>query len=172
MLIYVTGVAGSGKTTLRAELQERGHRARDADEGFCAWFDADGNQVPTLALHLRTPRWYMNHRWRLLPERVAEFAHDCETGLGFLLGVATNADEMAPYFGALVYLTADAELIRDRLRDRDGTAHATRFAAFASVRDWQHAQEQHWVKQGYTPLDSAADPSAVAEKLLCILASN
>ncbi len=50
MLIYITGVAGSGKSTLREELEQRGHRAEDADESFCAWFDQDGRQVPTMPL--------------------------------------------------------------------------------------------------------------------------
>jgi hypothetical protein len=172
MLIYVTGVAGSGKSILRQELEQRGYRAEDADEGFCAWFDADGNQVPTLPLPRRTPAWYASHRWRLLPEPVSGFAEACATGLGFLVGIAANADEMAPYFGAAFFLTADTDLIQDRLRVREGAAHATRFAAFASVGEWQQSAEQWWVSLGYAPLDSSGTPSEVADTLLQRVAAN
>ncbi len=166
MLIYITGVAGSGKSTLREELEQRGHRAEDADEGFCAWFDHDGHQVPTMPLHLRTPDWYANHRWCLLTERVSAFADECANDVGFLLGVAANADEMAPYFASAFYLTADTDVIRERLRSRDGEAHATRFAAFSSARDWQESAEQHWRSQGFAALDSSGTPSDVADALI------
>ncbi len=166
MLIYITGVAGSGKSTLRQELERKGYPAEDADDGFCSWFDSDGNQVPTLPLHLRTPEWYAGHRWCLLPERVRAFAAACEGGLGFLLGVASNATEMASHFGAAFYLTADTDLIRERLRKRDGAAHTTRFAAFPSVKHWQQSAEQVWVKQGYMPLDGSGLQAEVADALL------
>lgn len=172
MLVYITGVAGSGKSTLRDELERKGYRAEDADEAFCAWFDADGNQVPTLPLTLRTPEWYATHRWRLLPQRVSSFAEACSNSLGFLLGTATNADDLAPYFGAAFFLTAETDLIHQRLRVRDGAAHATRFAAFASVREWQQSAERWWVKQGYAPLDSSGTPTEVADSLLQLVPPN
>jgi dephospho-CoA kinase len=170
MLIYITGVAGSGKSTLREELERKGYPAEDADDGFCAWFDNDGNPVPTLALHLRTPEWYASHRWRLLPEHVSDFADACANSVGFLLGVAANADELASYFRAVFYLTADTDLIHERLRNRDGSAHATRFAAFPSVKDWQQSAEQQWVRQGYAPLDSSGTPTEVADALIRLIA--
>ncbi len=166
MLIYITGVAGSGKSTLREELERRGHRAEDADEGFCAWFDQDGQRVPTMPLHLRSPDWYANHHWRLLTERVRALADECASDVGFLLGVAANADEMAPYFASAFYLTADTDVICERLRTRDGEAHDVRFAAFASARDWQESAEQHWRSQGLAALDSSGTPSDVADALI------
>jgi dephospho-CoA kinase len=43
--------------------------------------------------------------------------------------LASNADELASHFDSVFYLTAGTELILERLRKRDGAAHATRFAA-------------------------------------------
>lgn len=166
MLIYITGVAGTGKSTLREELERRGYLARDADEGFCAWFDRHGNRVPTVPLQLRTPEWYASHSWRLLPERVREFAAAGEGRLAFLLGLSANANELAAHFEAAFFLTADPDLILERLQVRDGAAHATRFAAFPSVRAWQQSAEQWWVKEGYAPLDSSVSPSEVVDALI------
>jgi thymidylate kinase len=166
VLVYITGVAGSGKSTLRAELESRGYRAADADAGFCAWFDHDDCRVPTMPLHQRTPDWYANHRWRLLTEPVSGLADQCANGVGFLLGVAANADELAPFFSARLYLTADSDVILERLRSRDADGYDTRFAAFASVEEWQAVAEQHWSAQGYARLDGSGTPTAVADALI------
>jgi cytidylate kinase len=170
MLIYITGVAGSGKSTLREELTRIGYQAQDADEAFCAWFDEDGYQVPTLPLPERTPEWYATHSYRLLPERVSEFAHQCDGTVGFLLGIASNTVELSSQFAANFYLTADASIILERLRGRDGAAYATRFAAFSSVQEWQTTGgENGWVKQGYTPIDSSRAPADIAATLLTLI---
>jgi hypothetical protein len=170
VLVYITGVAGSGKSLLREELERKGYRAEDADEGFCAWFAHDDRRVPTMPLQLRTPDWYADHRWRLLPEPVGGLAEECADRVGFLLGVAANADELAPLFSARLYLTADSDVIRERLRSRDGDGYDTRFAAFASVEEWQAVSEQHWSAQGYARLDSSGTPTAVVDALIQLVA--
>jgi hypothetical protein len=166
MLIYITGVAGSGKSTLRDELTSRGYRAEDGDSGFCAWFDEHNDRVPTMPLHLRTQAWYAAHQWRLLPERVSELATRCTDSVGFLLGVAANPEDVADSFTACYYLTADADTIEQRLKTRDGESYSTRFAAFASVRAWQQSAEETWETYGYLPLDSARPSSELADELL------
>jgi hypothetical protein len=90
MLIYVTGVAGTGKSTLRVAPERRGYRAQDADESLCAWLDANGNEVPALPLELRTPEWYSSHSFALIPKRVEALENACIDGLGFVLGLASN----------------------------------------------------------------------------------
>lgn len=172
MLVHVTGIPGSGKSTLRAELERRGYRAVDADEGFCAWFDQEGRVVAELPLSERTPGWYAQHRWRLLAEPVQELAGACADGLGFLLGVAANAGELSAYFDRGFYLTAGTEVIVARLRGRDGEAYATRFAASASVREWQRAAEQRWTAGGYAPVDASGTPGDVADALIGRLAAS
>lgn len=166
MLVYVTGVPGSGKSTLRDELERLGHRAQDADEGFCAWFDADGHRVPTLPLSERSTDWYAVHQWRLLSDPVRDFAADCANGVGFLLGVAANADELSAYFGRAFYLTAETDVIVERLRHRDGAAYGTRFTGALSVQDWMAVRERSWASLGYTPLDGSGTPAEVADALV------
>jgi hypothetical protein len=97
---------------------------------------------------------------------VSQLAAECTSGVGFLLGVAANADELESCFAAAYYLTADVDLIRQRLHARDGDGHATRFAAYASVSDWQHSAEKRWSNRGYLPLDSSRPPSEIADELL------
>jgi shikimate kinase len=166
MLVYVTGVPGSGKSTLRGELERLGYRAHDADEGFCAWFDLHGQLVPTLPLSERTPEWYAGHQWRLLADRVRELSEERLNGVGFLLGVAANAHELSAYFDHAFYLTAETDVIVERLRRRDGPAYATRFDGAASVEDWNATRERGWAGLGYTALDGSGAPADVAEALI------
>jgi hypothetical protein len=79
-------------------------------------------------------------------DRLGTFAEACADGLGFVLGLASNDEETAPYFHRRFFLTADTDLIFERLRTRDGDAHATRFAAFTSVEELKQFAEQRWLK--------------------------
>lgn len=171
MLVHVTGIPGTGKSTVRDALERRGLRAADADEGFCAWFDQDGQVVAELPLAERTPEWYAQHRWRLVIDPVRELARECADGVGFLLGVAANAGELSAYFDRGFYLTADTAVIIARLRDRDGEAYATRFAAAASVSEWQASAEQSWAAGGYEPIDASGPPGEIADALIERLAA-
>lgn len=171
MLAYITGVAGSGKSTLRDHLEHTGYRAVDADEGFCAWFDLRGDLVPTMPLELRTPDWYAGHRWQLLEEPLAALWKESESDLGFLLGVADNAEQMGRYFAVKLYLTAAPDVICDRLRKRDGDPYDTRFAAFPSAEAWQQAAEKRWIGQGYIALDSSGAPIDTAAEMMRMVQS-
>ncbi len=170
MLVHVTGVAGSGKSKLRVQLEARGLVAADSDDGLCAWFDSSGAQVPTLDLRERTPDWYANHVWRLLPGEIDQLTLTCAVGVGFLLGVFADTAALRERFGARFFLTAPNDLIQARLRDRDGDGYDTRFAAFGGAAKWQAVAETYWAGEGYLPLNAARPVTEVADELLALTA--
>jgi hypothetical protein len=166
MLVHVTGVAGSGKSTLRAQLERMGVVAADGDDGLCAWFDAAGTPVPTVPLEQRTADWYENHQWRLIPGTIQQLSAECAHSVGFLLGVFGDAAEIGDQFGARFFLTAPTRVIEARLKERDGRGYDTRFAAFGGPDAWQRAAESYWASEGYLPIEAARPVQRVANELL------
>lgn len=168
MLVHVTGVAGTGKSTLRKEFTRLGSLAADGDDGLCGWFDLSGKQVPNVPLENRTSDWYENHQWRLMPGAVERLGDQCADGVGYLLGVFADATEISEQFGARYFLTAPTEVILARLKARDGVGYDTRFAAFGGPDAWQEAAESYWAQEGYLPLDADRPVAAVATELLAL----
>jgi predicted kinase len=166
MLVHVTGVAGTGKSTLRVQLQAHGLVAVDSDDGLCAWFDSSGTQVPTLALGDRTHDWYEDHVWRLLPGKIEQLTLSCADGVGFLLGVFGDDAALRECFDARFFLTAPNDLIRARLKQRDGDGYDTRFLPYGGAAKWQETAETYWASVGYVPLNVARPVAEVADELL------
>jgi broad-specificity NMP kinase len=76
-LIYITGISGSGKSSISNKLKERGYEAYDADrEGFNGWVNNKTGQTITRddSLEYATPEWYEKYSWKTSRAKVEELA--------------------------------------------------------------------------------------------------
>lgn len=96
--VFLTGMSGTGKSTLIAELAARGYGAVDADYGLSER-GPDGDW-----------RWREPLIRRLLATEDADVL--------FLSGCATNQGKFYPQFDLIVLLSAPAEVILARLAGR------------------------------------------------------
>lgn len=109
MKMLITGMSGTGKSAVVAELMGAGHLAFDLDEdGFSRWMPYGGN--PTGA----NP----GHDWVWNEERLEErLRQDADRPL-FLAGCAPNMGRFVPRFDRIVLLSAPAEILLARVRSR------------------------------------------------------
>lgn len=98
--IFVTGMAGTGKSSALAELARRGFRVVDTDEGgWTEWSDAEGGYV-----------WREDRMTALL-------ARDEEPSL-YVSGTVSNQGRFYHRFDAIVLLSAPSEVLLSRLESR------------------------------------------------------
>ena len=97
--VLVTGMSGTGKSTVLAELARHGHRVVDTDVG--GWIDETGPE----------PLWREDWIARLLDEHA--------DGSLFVAGTVVNQGRFYARFDAVVLLSAPAEVILDRLATRE-----------------------------------------------------
>ena len=71
-LIYITGVSGSGKSTVAQELKKRGYEAYDAEEGFSYWFDRKTHKIykKLSKYNSHTPEFHQKYEWLMLRSKV------------------------------------------------------------------------------------------------------
>jgi shikimate kinase len=102
-VVLVTGMSGSGKSTVLAELSRRGHPVVDTDHA--GWSeevpDADGG---------------MEQLWRA--ERIEALLEQDRDGTLFLSGCVANQGAFYPRFAAVVLLSAPADVLLDRIASR------------------------------------------------------
>ena len=122
-VVLVTGMSGSGKSTVLAELKRRGHRVIDTDDP--GWI------VETHAVGGPEPVWDL--------EQIKTLIDDHCMGWLFIAGCVANQGAVYGRCDAVVLLSAPVDVILDRVADRanpfgstaeDRTKIATDLAAF------------------------------------------
>jgi dephospho-CoA kinase len=103
-IVLVTGVSGTGKSTVLAELGQRGHRVVDTDYG--GWSEIVPMDEP--------PGW--EQLWR--EDRIEELIAGHGEGALFLSGCVANQGRFYARFDAVVLLSAPAAVILERVAAR------------------------------------------------------
>lgn len=102
--VLVTGMSGTGKSTVLGELRRRGHRVVDTDYG--AWSEdvtaPDGSSVEQL--------WREERMSALLAEDVAESL--------FVSGCVSNQGKFYDRFDAVVLLSVPVDVLLERIATR------------------------------------------------------
>ena len=119
--ILLTGMSGTGKSTVIRELAARGYKAVDVDsDEFSQWVEVSGEADTEI-----TPV-DGNRDWVWREDRVQELLSTEDTDVLFVSGCAENMPKFFPQFSLIVLLSAPASVIVERLRTRTTNQYGKR----------------------------------------------
>lgn len=128
--ILVTGMAGTGKSTVVAELAARGYWAVDADgDEYSEWVEVTDDSG-TLGTPVEA-----NRDWVWREDRVQALLANEDGEILFLSGCAANMGKFLPQFDHVVLLSAPAEVLVERLRMRTTNSYGKHPDEVARVLD-------------------------------------
>jgi broad-specificity NMP kinase len=124
--ILITGMSGTGKSTVVAELAARGHHAIDLDtDTWSEWVQVDGN--PTGANSGHDWLWNETKLAMLLAEGISQTL--------FVSGCASNMGKFVRCFDDVVLLSAPIGVMLDRVRLRTNNPYGKQDVEIAQIKE-------------------------------------
>ena len=166
MLIWVTGLSGSGKSTVCGVLQQQGRYALDADQGGLSHWRHRATSQRAHPPSPLPPGWIATHAWWLDPDRVAELARDAKERPVFLFGSVENEHEVHPLCDQVVCFVCDSATLRHRLATRTSNSFGKQPEELNAILAWNEELASHYRAQGATLIDTTQPLHQVVRELL------
>ncbi len=161
--ILVTGMSGTGKSSVILELAARGYKAVDADSpAYSEWVEVIGDTSA-----LGSPEWGARD-WVWREDRIRELLSTEDADLLFVSGCAANMGKFLPQFDHVVLLSAPAELIVERLTRRTTNDYGKRPAEVAQTLKLMETVEPRLRRAAGHEIDTSAPLVEIVATLLRI----
>jgi shikimate kinase len=159
--VLLTGMSGTGKSSIIHELAARGFAAHDLDTPeWSEWIDAD----PSDAL---TPIQGKDWVWRV--DRVRALLSRPEDGTLFLSGCAENMGQLYPLIDTVILLSAPLETIMERLAARSSAGYGHGAEEQGKVADLISSVEPLLRQSADYEVDTRRPVQATADEILRIV---
>jgi len=159
--VLLTGMSGTGKSTIIRELAARGYRTVDADcDEFSQWVEVvdsgDASVSPVEG----------NRDWVWREDRMQDLLSAEDTNLLFVSGCAANMSKFFPQFDLTILLSAPASVIVERLRTRTTNQYGKRPEEAARVLSLMESVEPLLRRVAGYEIDTSAPLEEVVATLL------
>ena len=158
--ILITGMSGTGKSTVILALAALGYKAVDLDnDEFSEW-------IPVAASMTLTPEPGRDWVWR--EDRVQQLLSNEDADVLFVSGCAENMRMFLPQFDHVILLSAPAETLTERLAIRTNNSYGKRQTELAQVLALRQTVEPLLRKIAGHEIDASMPLQDVVERIVYI----
>jgi shikimate kinase len=161
--VLLTGMSGTGKSTLIRELALRGYKAIDTDyDGWSHWINmGTGLPVPPSGAY----EWH-DCDWVWHEERMQALLSVEGEGVLFVAGTAPNQGKFYSRFDFIILLSVPAEVIVARLTTRSNNPYGTTPRSLARVLEHINTVEPRLRATADYEIDTSDAPQLIVEQIL------
>lgn len=163
---YITGIAGTGKSTLAQELNKRGITALDMDSvpSLCHWKNKVTGEKGEYKSGIGKD-WIEAHNWICDVVKLQELLDKYSDNI-VIVGIASNRDEYILLFDKVFLLHCGEETLLRRLSTRDTNVFAKEKSEQEQLLGWYKDFEEKMLKYGAVPINTEEPINVVADRIV------
>lgn len=169
-LLFVTGVAATGNSTIAKELRARGHVAYDTDDDALArWQNARTGYIhPKSSVKAadRTVAFLAEHNWNVPREFVERIAEEAAARDAFICGVAHNFADLNDLFEKVFALVIDEATLRERIATRTNNDWGKQPHELEQTLQQHALAMEQYRQQGFIIVDATPHIPRVVDTIL------
>ena len=165
MKILITGVAGTGKSTMSKNLKEKGFFAMDFSEvqGMCFWQDKNTKEKVDWS-PIQSREWFTNKERICDLEKLKEVLSQHKDII--MSGVASgNQTAYLPFFDKVILLQCNPETFVYRMQTRTAPYGKTK-AEQEEVIEWQKEFDPLILSYGAIPISTEGELNKTIDKVI------
>ncbi len=176
-LTYLTGISGTGKSSVLEQLSNRGFEAHGVDEeGYAVWVNKKTDQVesfeendPNFNFH----SWYQNHRWVLSKKRISELKQlsDRIQKPVILAGLADDEHDALSLFDNIIYLPLDKPTLKKRIMSRTDNSFGKKPEEMSAIMLWLTKNDAKYRSMSNHIIDASSPLESVVNEINSLLIS-
>jgi broad-specificity NMP kinase len=162
--VFITGISGTGKTSIAQALRGKGINAFDMDMyDLCYWVNInDGIRVDYEAVLNRD--FIDSHMWVCDVEKLKSMLNSDEDVV--MLGHPENYQEILPLFDKFILLHCEPETFLKRIMAREDNDFGKDETAQQHLLDTYKEFENNMLSRGATPINVEGSKEEVVQKII------
>lgn len=164
--IYITGISGTGKTTISKELEKRGIYSISIDEidNLCVWSNKKTGEKIYREVELNKD-FIDTHDWICDVDMLKDLINKGKDKV-VVLGVASNQKHFLDMFDKILLLQCKPETFISRILQRTDNDFGKDESAQESILGWYKKFEEEMINTGAVPVDVEKPLEEVVEKVI------
>jgi broad-specificity NMP kinase len=165
--IYITGVSGTGKSTLAVEFQKRGYYSIDIDnvKGLCHWVNKETKEEGYYYSGIGR-EFLDSHDWICDIEKLKEIFTEHKDENIAVFGILDNEDEFLPLFDKIFLLKISEEVASNRVDSRTNHDFGKHSSEKEWIKSWQNEFEDNLIEKGAILINAEEPKNIIADKIL------
>lgn len=164
--VFITGISGSGKSTIATELARRGFVVFDIDKvmGSCNWYDSNGKVAdyhPGVG-----KKWLSKHQWICDFDQIKDMVKKLKRDEVFIVGITDNQSNFIDYFDQIFLLQISNNDLLNRLKKRTSNDFAQNAEEQEYLLETKEDFEQKMLGNGAISLNASLSISDITNKIL------
>jgi len=168
-LIYITGVEGSGKSTVSKYLNSKGYNALDIDdEGLAKRYYKNTWELTDNLPSTSEPTydWYNEREWKMKPSDVLMIKQRSGTNLLFLCGITDNFKDIKDLVDKTICLSLPESIVIQRIQTRTNDDFGKIEAQLKYILKKHSSYEDDNERSGSIMIDASMPLSQVVDSIL------
>ena len=169
--ILITGVSGTGKSTVCKHLINLGYEAYDIEniEGMFEMYHKGTKNVFVDYANSK-PENIKNAEWLCNSTKLKALITSQKSDVAFYCGIASNMDDILKFFDKVIVLQPDSNTLNLRLKNREGTSDiGNNQEGRDVVLGWKDWWEGEMLKKGAILVNANKTPEEVAKNISSML---